>query len=463
MATVGDTTTALTPTPCLSDVSERPDDAAECLDDVSLCPSAVPAAASLDRLPLELLIEVASWLDWRSLRSLERVSARCWDAVELHLGRLRVFRVTRAALGSTAPAGTELAALLSRLTALRHLYVQLVSGWMASAELLQALVDASPSWRRLERLELHWTTHGLEPELLRQICANCARLTDVTLARGAGDAAVEAVLAARPGLRALRVTGSFPGRFRGWLVLQLPAELLRLAFDCQGLRSAAVADLAHCGELRSLELLRAHAVRPEHLAAGLSGCPRLERLTLTGRDASVSDCLPPGGLPALRHLQLPDCHLTDADLRRLLDQLPHLESVSLSRCSGPTQHGLALLGRLPALSSLDLVGTDGVSDWTLASLCAAPLRELQLGDGGVAFSAAVSPEGLLALHQGCPTLRRLTLWADSELAEQVECGPGVDERRLLRWLRARVRKMVDLAMFGRMVPTRRRGWGGFLW
>ena len=55
----------------------------------------------------------------------------------------------------------------------------------------------------------------------------------------------------------------------------------------------------------------------------------------------------------------------------------------------------------------------------------------------------MTPEGLLGLHQACPTLRRLKFWFGGRLVGQVECGPGVDERHLLHSLRDRMREMVD--------------------
>ena len=92
-------------------------------------------AVSLNELPLELLVEVAFWLDLRSLLSLERVSARCRSAVALHLARLSRFRV-----GSAVLDDAELAELLPRLTALRELHVRLSSGGAAPGELMDTLV-----------------------------------------------------------------------------------------------------------------------------------------------------------------------------------------------------------------------------------------------------------------------------------------------------------------------------------
>ena len=80
MAAVRDVT-ALTSSLALSDSPVRP-------SDVEIRP-----AASLDDLPVEILMEIASSLDYRSLLSLERLSERCRHAVALHLGQVKVFNI----------------------------------------------------------------------------------------------------------------------------------------------------------------------------------------------------------------------------------------------------------------------------------------------------------------------------------------------------------------------------------
>ena len=324
------------------------------------CPSEVTSApaASLDRLPVELLMEVASWLDCRSMQCLEQVSDRCGAAVDLHLGRLRAFRVTEDDLGRPAPSEAELAALLSRLTALRQLHVDLLYDRLKWWEVEGAVVAASRRWPRLERLTMYsgFRTHTFT--VLGAICDNCPLLTDVTLDNTYTDDDLAVPLLTKlPCLRAFRVTR---GNLKGSCLTQLPTKLRLLALGCRYLDSTNVKELARCRELRSLELHCTRNLKPAHLAAGLAGCVKLERFTLTDRDESVSECLPPAGLPALRHLDLTGCYLTDADLERLLQRQPGLTSVCLADCYGLTQHGLALLGRLPALA---------VSIWWVPKAC----------------------------------------------------------------------------------------------
>ena len=315
--------------------------------DIGVGPSDVaasPAVASLHSLPVEVLMEVASFLDYWSLLSLERVSKRCWDAVALHIGRVSFFRLTESPArwyGRDPPPGWKMmsrlqkASLLSRLTGLRRLIVSL-SGHTDPQWVQEMMLAASTRWSRLETLLLA-SLHGeLNPTLLGQLCTNCTRLTDVILRDGSTDKVVEAILTAR------------------------------------------------CGELRSLCLWKTNDLLPDRLAASLAGCVRLERLTLYAL-SSLIVILPPGGLPSLRHLDLSSSSLRDADLECLAERQPGLEKVRLSSCGDHstdslTSKGLASLGRLPALHSLALIYVSGVSDSALVQLSKAPLTYLRLGD-----------------------------------------------------------------------------------
>ena len=359
-----------------------------------------PPAASLDDLPLEILMEIASSLDCWSLLSLERVSERCREAVALHLGRVNVFKVSE--YGDDLDSVSEWTMLsrahkvthLSRLTGLRRVYVYVTrSGdgrW-----LLEALVTASTGWSRLEKLSLNWLCDQPDPILLGQLCSNCTRLTDVTLSNGVSDQVVEAVLTARH------------------------------------------------GQLRRLGLQWANTMHPDRLAASLAGCVRLESLTL--RDVrSVINCLPSDGLPALRHLSLTNCRLTDSDLAWLVERQPCIDSVALVYSGGNhlTQDGLAMLGRLPALRSVRLECISGVSDVVLDQLSRAPLTELQLGFDQMFLlhetleSVTLTAAGLLRLTRNCPALRWVTLWEEGDPEDTKRtvdsCRSSVGTQELLR-------------------------------
>ena len=347
--------------------------------DVGVGPSDVtahPAVASLHSFPVEVLMEVASFLDYWSLLCLELVSERCRDAVALHIGRVSVFDLTETGTfwdGATRDPGWKITtrsqktSFLSRLTRLRQLWVT-VSGYTDSRWVQEMMLTASTGWSRLETLTLNWFNDEINPTLLGQLCTNCTRLTNVTLRDGTTDDVIEAVLTAR------------------------------------------------CGELRNLHLWKTSDLLPDRLAASLAGCVRLERLVLL-QSGPLFVILPPGGLPSLRQLLL--CFLTslrDADLECLAERQPGLEEVQLSYCEdlftdSLTSTGLASLGRLPALRSLLLFNVPGLSDSVLDQLSKAPLTDLLLGDNLSQFWKSVTPEGLLRLIQRCPALRWVELKA----------------------------------------------------
>ena len=108
---------------------------------------------SLYDLPVELLVEVAFWLDIRSLLNLERVSRRCRDAVALHLSRLNRFRV-----GGAVLSGAELSSLLPRLRALRQLHVLLAAGDGAAPR--PPLATLAGAAQRCGRCWLRWRGTG---------------------------------------------------------------------------------------------------------------------------------------------------------------------------------------------------------------------------------------------------------------------------------------------------------------
>ena len=365
-------------------------------------------AASLDDIPVEILMDVVSFLDYWSMLSLERVSKQCWDAVSLHLARVSVFDVSEDGDNCliTGPdsvrdmvlwSSVRKASLLPRLTGLRQLRVTVEPG-RDGQWLLKALLAASPSWPRLEKLALYLRCKNIDPALLGQLCSNCTRLTDVTLK--SSHQILEAVLTARR------------------------------------------------GQLRSLELLEMRYRFPDRVAAGLASCVQLERLLLDNA-SPVLDFLPPDGLPTLRHFSLSNSSLTDAVLAWLLQRQPGLESLTLRSCDRVderhpftgilTPEGLELLGQLPALRSLIIEGIeyecDGISDVFLGQLSKAPLTELQLG----AYDrwGSITAAGLCRLSRHCPALRWATVW-DGEYPEEtiqtIDCRTSAAQRELHRVL-----------------------------
>ena len=360
-----------------------------------------PPTTLLDGLSVDILTKIASSLDYRSLFNLERVSEKCQHAVVLHFGRKSSFMLVSGSFQDNDSEWKRLrpeqkVTLLSRLTGLRELDLTLFER-RAGQQLLNWMVTASTGWLQLEKLTLELYINGkLDPTLVGQLCSNCTRLTDVTLKYGAmTDAMVKAVLTARHG------------------------ELRRLGLGCAKTKFKAKS--------------RAR------LAAGLAGCARLESLGLCHMD-SVVDCLPPGGLPALRHLSLVEFTLTDAELAGVVERQPGLESVSLVQCYGNdlTQNGLAVLGQLPALSSFGLwinYTQHIVSDWVLDQLSKAPLTELTLSG----FGDGTTAEGLLRLTRSCPALRWATLWEEGvhlRSGGTIDCRSDAGKQELIRTLDA---------------------------
>ena len=339
---------------------------------------ATSPSASLNDLPVEILMQIASSLDYWSLLSLEHVSERCRDAVVLHFSLVRVLDMAFDKSGSfrdsewMSLSRAQKALLLSRLTGLCELYVY-VSNCGDVQWLLEAMLTASTGWSRLERMRLSLCRDvKFDATVLGQICSNCPRLTYVSFCLSATDEAVEAVLKARH------------------------------------------------GELHSLDLDDISTLLPGRLAAALSDCIRLERLRLKNV-ISVVGCLPSGGLCALRRLGLTDCCLTDADVAWLAERQPDLEMLILNGCAGlcrrcgessgidsVTRSGLQQLGRLTALRYLTLEYVTGLSDELLRLLSKMPLKALRV-KGWPEIWDHVSAWGLYRLTQESPFLRLVTL------------------------------------------------------
>ena len=406
------------------DTPVRPSDVENWLDR-----SVKPSAASLDDLPVEILMQVASSLDYSSLLSLECVSERCRVAVALHFRRVSVFDIVEDReelldlyIGGLSSKRLNLsraqsALILSRLTALHELGVY-VGDFGGMQWVLEAMLAASTGWSWLKKLTvLCCYAEELDPTLLGQICSNCTRLTDVTLHECVSDKVVEAVLTARRG------------------------ELRSLTLEHE--------DNPLCSDALTL---------PDCLAACLADCIRLERLHLEPAGRMLNH-LPPEGLPALRHLSLMECCLCDTDLTWLAERQPGLETLILSSCAGcnrcfrdpdmgrVTSRSLAQLGRLTALTSLALEYVLGVSDELLRQLSKMSLTELEL-KGSPYFWEDVTAGGLYRLTRGNPFLRWVTLTQDDHPLNEdrtIDCRSRfVREQDLLRILEEHITSDCDL-------------------
>ncbi|XP_037069213.1 uncharacterized protein LOC119090493 [Pollicipes pollicipes] len=180
--------------------------------------------------------------------------------------------------------------------------------------------------RHLESVDLfHFDA---APQPLEGLWTRCPRLGDVTLPRGSAERCAEVLLRRLPSLRRLDVARS---DVRGECLSLLPESLEALSVAwCRHLQPACLRQLTRCPRLRRLDVSGVEGLQAADLAAVLAGCPQLERLTARGLKPALELCLPPAGLPSLRHLDV-TCsrEVTDSTLKRLPDLLPGLHSLSI--------------------------------------------------------------------------------------------------------------------------------------
>ncbi|XP_037069145.1 F-box/LRR-repeat protein 2-like [Pollicipes pollicipes] len=258
----------------------------------------------------------------------------------------------------------------------------------------------------LERVDLfHFDA---APQPLERLCSRCPRLGDVTLPPGSAERCAEALLRRLPSLRRLDVARS---DVRGECLSLLPESLEALSVAyCLHLQSACLRQLTRCPRLRRLDVSGVEGLQAADLAAVLAGCPQLERLTAWRLEPALELCLPPAGLPSLRHLDVTDSGgVTDSTLKRLPDLLPGLHSLSIYGCRGVTVVGLDSLPRLRQLRQLDLTRLSAVTDATLDRLHGPRLRMLNLTE-----CVSCSTDGVTRLVLGCPSLTVLG-WGWSDL------------------------------------------------
>ena len=130
-------------------------------------------------------------------------------------------------------------------------------------------------------------------------------------------------------------------------------------------------------------------------------------------------------LPYLRLVKLPNCTITDENLR-LLQNLKRLEWLELYR-TPTTDTGVAIVAKIPSLKILDLRGTN-VTDGCLADIESMKgLRSLYVGN------TAITSQGIAQIAKALPECS-----IDSTM-QLIEChtghdrvaGPGVD--REVKW------------------------------
>jgi len=171
------------------------------------------------------------------------------------------------------------------------------------------------------------------------------------------------------------------------------------------------------------------------LAAVLTGCRSLEKLTVRGLELDLQKMLPVTGAQSIRYLDvgpgqsatLADdfnrsiLYMEDGSLECLADRLPNLETLYIRRCEHMDRLGISHLVRCKKLRSLNLEA-DGVSNAILKQLRGLQLEDLGLGYGyygreELFFSfederkkvSDVTSMGLVQVILACPSLRKVTL------------------------------------------------------
>lgn len=166
-------------------------------------------------------------------------------------------------------------------------------------------------------------------------------------------------------------------------------EKLDLGLCGRGLTDSVAADIATRGVLSSLKSLR------------LSGAYRLsdEGLIKLLRKA-----------PNLTSLALPQCSRIEGPSIEVLPQLvPQLQCLNLGECRGLGFSTISAAVRgLPHLQSLSLDGISEVDD-AMLRLLSSPGIAQNLTDVSIAACPGVTSDGITALAQGLPALRKLVL------------------------------------------------------
>ena len=171
---------------------------------------------------------------------------------------------------------------------------------------------------------------------LKRLCISCPSLEEVKLPRrdDFSEACLRVLLQHLPALRTLKLKGR--SSVTGRCFSLLPESLQQLSVvSCDGFRSESLRQVgARCPQLRELTIFGLKKLRAGELAAVLTGCPQLERLKACDLSVPLERCLPPAGLPALRHLDIGwGRGVTDTTLRQLPDRVPGLQILSIEGTS----------------------------------------------------------------------------------------------------------------------------------
>ena len=151
-------------------------------------------------------------------------------------------------------------------------------------------------------------------------------------------------------------------------VATLPGLCHLSLVSCANVNDSALAHLAALSSLKVLDLMTCEGVSDNGLAALAAGSCQLQHLNLSYcRQMSDAFLKSMRRQPHLSILKLDVCSITGVGLTALALAASSLLSLSLRRCGGVTDGGMAaLLPFTPQLEHLDLTCCHAVTDRTLA-------------------------------------------------------------------------------------------------
>jgi len=231
---------------------------------------------------------------------------------------------------------------------------------------------------------------------------------------------ISALLRQMPALTDVTLVGKL---ISGECLSLLPSTLQRLNLDlCQNVRPDYLRLVARCTELQHLALPDWEDKPPEAVIEVLAACPQLEELECHNLDQPPERYLPPGGIPSLRKLSLPEgctLEMTDRTIRALTELTPGLTYLYAEECHQVTEAGLLQLRRFTQLEECHIYEVP-TTDAVLDSLHGLPLKEFLINN-----SSGMSHEKVKRLILACP-LTQLRFhqteggdtWTDDDEARQ---------------------------------------------
>jgi F-box/leucine-rich repeat protein 2/20 len=221
---------------------------------------------------------------------------------------------------------------------------------------------------------------GATNAAMKILAAHCPKVEalDISWCNNIDNRGLKKVVEGCPKLRDLRA-----GEVRGWDDVDLMVELFKR------------------NTLERLDLKNCDSLNDEALAALIEGVDE-EVDVLTDRPI-----VPPR---KLKHLNLTRCRsITDAGVKSLDHNVPHLEGLQVSKCGGLSDDALiSLLPTTPVLTHLDIEEIDTLTNEVLKTLagspCAPHLRHLC-----ISYCENLGDAGMLPVLKACTRLSSLEM------------------------------------------------------